>query len=136
MADGMVSAFRHAFADSWVPRLEHSLLNANLEHHGETNRDFAYDIGLEAGGRMKNLRGCIHELCEENWAIKTDTRGGVCFYVLVIRPKAEQVAVWSSTVVSSHLCPATRLRYQPADSARKVRYRGICAGARLHLLLQ
>lgn len=57
-----------------------------LEEHREINRDFAYDIGLPACGRIKNLGGRIHELRADGWDIKTDVRNGVCWYVLVSQP--------------------------------------------------
>ena len=59
-----------------------------LEEHLEINRDYAYDIGLPACGRIKNLGGRVHELRKAGWDIKTDVRHGVCWYVLVSRPQA------------------------------------------------
>ena len=64
-----------------------------LELHGEINRDFAYDIGLAACGRIKNLGGRIHELRKEGWDIKTDVRQGVCYYVLVSPPAARRLSL-------------------------------------------
>ena len=64
-----------------------------LLEHGEINRDFAYDIGLPACGRIKNLGGRIHELRSEGWNIVTDIRTGVCFYVLIERPAARQLTM-------------------------------------------
>lgn len=57
-----------------------------LGEHREINRDYAYDIGLPACGRIKNLGGRIHELRADGWHIKTDVRHGVCWYVLMSRP--------------------------------------------------
>jgi hypothetical protein len=41
------------------------------------NRDYAYDIGLPAFGRIKNVGGRIHELRADGWDIKTDVRNAV-----------------------------------------------------------
>ena len=60
-----------------------------LEEHREINRDYAYDIGLPACGRIKNLGGRVHELRKAGWDIKTDVRNGVCWYVFVSRPAAQ-----------------------------------------------
>jgi hypothetical protein len=57
----------------------------------DLNRDFAYDHGLPACGRIKNLGGRIHELRKGGWDIKTDVRSGVCFYVLIVAPKPQQL---------------------------------------------
>jgi hypothetical protein len=59
----------------------------------EINRGFAYDIGLQACGRIKNLGGRIHELRKEGSDIKTDGRPSVCYYVLVAQPKEEQATL-------------------------------------------
>ena len=64
-----------------------------LEEHREINRDYAYDIGLPACGRFKNLGGRIHELRADGWDIKTDVRNGVCWYVLVAMPAPKTVAL-------------------------------------------
>jgi hypothetical protein len=64
-----------------------------LDEHREINRDYAYDIGLPACGRIKNLGGRIHELRADGWDIKTDVRNGVCWYVLVSRPQPKTVAM-------------------------------------------
>jgi len=64
-----------------------------LEAQGEIDRDFAYNVGLAACGRIKNLGGRIHELRHEGWHIKTDVREGVCFYVLISSPQAKQLAL-------------------------------------------
>lgn len=58
-----------------------------LEEHREINRDFAFNVGIPACGRIKNLPGRIHELRAEGWDIKTDIRDGVCWYVLVAAPQ-------------------------------------------------
>jgi hypothetical protein len=73
-----------------------------VELHGEINRDFAYDIGLEARGRIKNLGGRIHELRKEGWDIKTDVRQGVCWYVLTAAPRAEQLSLASVRTSTDH----------------------------------
>jgi hypothetical protein len=62
-----------------------------LIEHGEISRDWAYDYGPAACGRIKNLGGRIHELRKGGWDIKTDVRNRVCFYILIAAPKAEQL---------------------------------------------
>jgi septal ring-binding cell division protein DamX len=64
-----------------------------LEEHREINRDYAYDIGLLACGRIKNIGGRIHELRKEGWSINTTIRNGVCWYVLIAKPQAETLAL-------------------------------------------
>ena len=64
-----------------------------LEEHGEINRDWAYDVGLPACGRIKNLGGRIHELRREGYVIETDVRSGVCWYKLISQPQAETLAM-------------------------------------------
>jgi Helix-turn-helix domain len=64
-----------------------------LIEHGEINRDFAYDHGLPACGRIKNLGGRIHELRKGGWDIKTDVRSGVYYYVLIAVPKQQQLTL-------------------------------------------
>ena len=73
--------------------IQRDAVAAYLETYGEINRDFSYDIGLAACGRIKNLGGRIHELRKEGWDIKTDVRQGVCFYVLIRKPAAQQLAL-------------------------------------------
>jgi hypothetical protein len=53
----------------------------------------AYDVGLQACGRIKNLGARILELRKAGWNIKTDVCNGVCFYVLVAAPKAQQLTL-------------------------------------------
>lgn len=64
-----------------------------LEEHREINRDFAYDIGLPACGRIKNLGGRVHELRADGWNIRTDVRQGVCWYVLIGKPASKTVTM-------------------------------------------
>jgi hypothetical protein len=65
----------------------------HLLRYGEINRDFAYDVGLKACGRIKNLGGRIHDLRKDGWQIKTDVRNGVCFYVLIAAPGQQMALV-------------------------------------------
>ena len=67
--------------------IQRAAVEKYLYEHREINRDYAYDIGLPACGRIKNLGGRVHELRKAGWNIKTDVRNGVCWYVLVSRPK-------------------------------------------------
>lgn len=46
------------------------------------NRDVAYDIGLPACGRTKNLGGRMHELRRDGWDVETEIRRGVLFYAV------------------------------------------------------
>lgn len=64
-----------------------------LEEWGEINRDWAYDVGLPACGRIKNLGGRIHELRREGYVIETDVRNGVCWYKLISLPQAETLTM-------------------------------------------
>ena len=64
------------------------IVAAYLERYGELNRDYAYDVGLDGCGRIKNLGARIHELRQEGWLIRTEKRQGVCWYVLEAKPAA------------------------------------------------
>lgn len=59
---------------------------AYLERDGEINRDWAYDVGLDGIGRIKNLGARILDLRKEGWQIDTQRRNGVCWYVLRSKP--------------------------------------------------
>jgi hypothetical protein len=72
--------------------IQREAVAAYLLKYGEINRDFAYDVGLEACGRIKNLGGRIHELRADGWEIATIIRDGVCFYRLVSEPRAQQLS--------------------------------------------
>jgi hypothetical protein len=66
--------------------IQRAAVEKYLEEYREINRDYAYDIGLPACGRIKNLGARIMELRQAGWDIKTDVRNGVCWYVLMNRP--------------------------------------------------
>lgn len=59
--------------------------------HGELDRDFGYNVGLAACGRIKNLGGRIHELRKDGWDIKTEVRDSVCSYVLITAPAPREL---------------------------------------------
>jgi hypothetical protein len=42
--------------------IQHAAVEKCLEEYRDINRDYAYDIGLPACGRIKNLGGRVHEL--------------------------------------------------------------------------
>jgi hypothetical protein len=63
-----------------------------IEHH-EINRDFAYDHGLPACGRIKNLGARILELRKKGWHIDTQVRNGVCWYKLISVPAPLQLTL-------------------------------------------
>ena len=65
--------------------IQRAAVQKYLEEHREINRDYAYDIGLPACGRIKNLGARTMELRADGWNIKMDVRNGVCWYVLVGR---------------------------------------------------
>ena len=85
--------YQDGFARQKAHDVQREAVATYLVEHREINRDFAYDIGLPACGRIKNLGGRIHELRSGGWQIKTDVRNGVCWYVLVKRPAAEQLTM-------------------------------------------
>ena len=89
LADKYAAGFQRQKAND----IQREAVAEYLEAHGELDRDFAYDIGLAACGRIKNLGGRIHELRKAGWDIKTDVRRGVCFYVFISKPAAQQLAL-------------------------------------------
>ena len=73
--------------------IQRAAVEKYLEEHREINRDYAYDIGLPACGRIKNLGARIMELREAGWSIDTQIRNGVCWYILISKPKATQLTL-------------------------------------------
>ena len=75
-----------AFARQSANDIQRKAVEQYLEEHREINRDYAYDIGLPACGRIKNIGARIHDMRKDGWHINTVIRGGVCWYVLIGKP--------------------------------------------------
>lgn len=61
--------------------IQREAVRAHLKKYGEISRKFANEIGVPGCGVVLNLAARIMELREEGMDIKTEHRGGVCWYV-------------------------------------------------------
>jgi hypothetical protein len=85
--------YEQGFARQSLNDIQRKAVADYLTENREIERDFAYNEGLPACGRIKNLGGRIHELRHEGWSIRTETDRGdhLCYYVLVSEPPAQQL---------------------------------------------